>query len=262
MLHPILFLTSFLQLSFTYPLNGPQLETTTPNPLKRAPPNGWWAETIHIYCPPADFVRTRWSQVSFPSEIGPLRSGDYGNLGHYLTSRPYDEAIRYIDAFRRDCEECECMTGIYDGGGNSLLRPPPVLPERSGCETQEKANSCMHLYGCICERTLYEKDDPGIEAGIFGKLNEPFIPPEPKREKGRPRNSKDFNPMKLSSILEDSVDGGFEFPSHRMLVPGTKEPYWLEGPDTVEKDAWNQIPDLAGLIGIGGGKSLGRGTTL
>ncbi|KAK6496645.1 hypothetical protein TWF481_001636 [Arthrobotrys musiformis] len=237
------------------------LNLTTP---KRTPPGGWWTETTSITCLDAESVRTRWTDQSYPPNIGPIRPGDYRILHDFLETREWEDNVRFINNFINECKECECSTGRFDrdDSGSPLLRPPEVLPEQTWCEDQEKANSCMYLYGCKCEVIISVKDDPAEP--LLDALNRPFMPPlgslkpfrsgigrRPKRDRNRPLNPR------ILALMEGREKYRSAGKSDKWLVSGTEEPYWLEGPDD---------GDLGGPLGwvgtgLGGleGSSLGGG---
>lgn len=151
---------STIQLTLSSPISTPPLEAapelTVPNLdeamrnlLKRAPPNGWWAESTAVSCLTPDSVITRWRQQSYPQNIGPIRPGDYRVLHDVLESGSRNQAVNFINEFTSHCQQCECsrLDVFKDEDGNPLLRPPGTSPETTGCEDQEKANSCMYLFG-------------------------------------------------------------------------------------------------------------------
>ncbi|KAK6520270.1 hypothetical protein TWF506_000548 [Arthrobotrys conoides] len=238
----------------------PSLNETTPNPQRRGPANGWYAEGSIIHCLSAEHVIKRWIQQSYPPNIGPIRQGDYRALHNVIESRPHEEAVQFIEEFKTHCYECVCMPGdtLRHENGDLLLKPPTLSPEKTRCESQEKADSCAYLLGCACDLLVYPRDDPEVTAAsLFSALNKEYKPPpesryQRKSKKGKGKGRR-FNPMDLPSILEDqgSKDGAVGVSRERWLVPGTKEPYWLEGLDEEpEINMWDRFPgNLGGFSG-------------
>ncbi|KAK6344952.1 hypothetical protein TWF718_006901 [Orbilia javanica] len=223
---------------------------TTPNPLKRGPSNGWWTETVSIVCLPPTGVITRWIDRTYPSDVGPLHPGEFDAFNRVLSTRPPGQAVRLIESYISDCQQCECfrLDTNTDKNGIPILRPPPISPETTTCQDQEKANSCIYLFGCTCEFLVSTKDDPSLAAGsAFDVLNKPFVPKEVFHKTHTPSNSRSSfsNPMDIGSIVNEyrsrSYRGALEPPRDRWLVPGTKEPYWVEGPESYRvsgRTAW------------------------
>ncbi|KAF3168809.1 hypothetical protein TWF751_007572 [Orbilia oligospora] len=260
----------------SYPLETPPELTTpdlnkttpgvTPNPKKRGPPDGWYAKGGYLSCLTVDEVITRWREQSYPSNIGPIRPGDYRFLHDVLENSPRHHVVEFISTFIDHCQDCACSAKDNDEAGNAMLEPPQRSPEWSLCETQEKANSCMYLFGCTCQVLIYQKDDPEVTAAsLFGALNQPFMPPlrSYRQQKKTRRRKGMFNPTDLAGIAEGnehSRGGVAESSREKWLAPGVKEPFWLEGPDEESTgDSRDWFHRLNGdLRSISGGSSALR----
>ncbi|KAF3315635.1 hypothetical protein TWF173_003214 [Orbilia oligospora] len=223
-------------------LTTPDLNKTTPgvtpNPKKRGPPDGWYTKGGYLTCLTIDEVIARWREQSYPANIGPIRPGDYRFLHNVLENSPRHHVVEFISTFIDHCQECACSSRDNDETGNAILKPPEMSPELTMCETQEKANSCMYLFGCTCQVLIFPKDDPEVTAAsLFSALNQPFMPPlrsHSQQKKTRRRRKGMFNPTDLAGIAEGnehSRGGAAGSSREKWLVPGVKEPFWLEGPD-------------------------------
>ncbi|KAF3208257.1 hypothetical protein TWF106_011490 [Orbilia oligospora] len=260
-----------------YPLENPPELTTpdlnkippgvTPNPKKRTPPDGFYTKSASLTCLTIDGVVARWREQSYPSNIGPIRPGDYRFLHNVLENSPQHHINEFISTFIDHCQDCACSGNDIDEAGNAMLRPPERSPEWSLCETQEKANSCMYLFGCTCQILIYQKGDPDVTTdSLFSSLNKPFLPPlrqHSQQRKGRRGGKGMFNPMDLAGITEGnehSRGAAAESSKEKWLAPGVKEPFWLEGLDEEPMgDSRDWFRGLNGdLRGISGGSGALR----
>ncbi|KAK6508356.1 hypothetical protein TWF506_010450 [Arthrobotrys conoides] len=180
--------------------------------------------------------------------------------------------IAAVMSYQDTCKNCHCSPdGVVIH--NTNRRSQIHIPHQKRCNTFLIAQICRTAVGCYCTATLVQPTDIPLtisDAEIQNTLDE--IPRGIKKaHEGyvyRHGNGKEFGftPFDLDPnfILTDTElslrNGDSPAPPSKMsysgnrqyLVPGTKEPYYLEGPDS--EDSLNSIrarygsPDL-GFLG-------------
>ncbi|KAF3172359.1 hypothetical protein TWF788_009485 [Orbilia oligospora] len=233
-----------------------------------------YVETLEVQCQSPGHVISFWAGRT-TSELNPdLFFPEDQNLQFgTLDSHPSLVAIHWrgIQDRQAICQHCQC----YDNDG-IVTEPRPGAIFATDvtigglCTWQETANACFSIFQvCQCVKVLRPKNDfEGGNVDPFSALNRGFEEPPIAALLG----SNPTIPPPMSGgnldITTDQIDdlfaamgtvqeikSGFVRSRHRkMPVPGTKEPYYLEGPD--EQPARHHRPPLHDLVrNLGGYRS-------
>ncbi|KAK6522904.1 hypothetical protein TWF281_002331 [Arthrobotrys megalospora] len=154
------------------------------------------------------------------------------------------------------CENCLCS----DEGD---MYPNPVPPGKwdyTWCKVQDTPLRCQLWFKCFCQATMHQ---PEIERGNSITSYQNALNDIPFRAKaqhpGFHWNPADRFSMTWLSMAKRPAGSEGEAPSQRELVPGTKEPYYLEGPSGERDREWLESK-LTGLGTRLGGLGSGSGS--
>ncbi|KAK6336699.1 hypothetical protein TWF718_009490 [Orbilia javanica] len=169
-----------------------------------------------------------------------IKNMDRPSLDTTTVNRYRAEVLRTIAR----CRNCICT----DDGGMALnpeFSRMPARPGRGiGCNRWYLVHKCIQWYDCYCAARMHQPDiEPGVSLQDYqNALN------------GIPDAVKDMHPnyewnlierfsmtWRQPRIKEEGNDRNMAFKhiDDRQLVPGTKEPYYLEGPG--ERDPMDVI---------------------
>ncbi|KAK6536864.1 hypothetical protein TWF281_001073 [Arthrobotrys megalospora] len=137
------------------------------------------------------------------------------------------------------CQQCECHAPIASNSGMFTLAP---APESEGCPTIGEVMMCMLVFGCVCTEFLFDRQMHPEKGLVDSWLH--FRYKKGKYLKGPPGSTIGPHNRGVLGLPEPqgSGSGSAEPPnavsespdcqpySYRVLVPDTKEPYYLEGP--------------------------------
>ncbi|EPS43907.1 hypothetical protein H072_2036 [Dactylellina haptotyla CBS 200.50] len=177
---------------------------------------------------------------SDPSQVRQLARNATGDTGQttwdYLDeSIGVDQTNIRIRALQVGCKECKCdrQAGL-DSVGAIRLRPNP---QSAFCTEAAWARHCTEELGCYCYVYLERKEKDSDRIGAPGsdwQLNQGFTKNPKAKPNARLRNLRDY--VGLGGVMAPprKKNQGATF---RRLAPGTKEPYYLEGPDQ-DSGAW------------------------
>ncbi|KAK6343026.1 hypothetical protein TWF718_008404 [Orbilia javanica] len=134
---------------------------------------------------------------------------------------------RAREVYRR-CMDCLCTS---EGKMIPSMRPRPKTGGKGFvCRTAVAIAKCLQWYECRCEARMRQPEpDPEIPVEEYqDALNN--IPLDIKMANSRYawKYSQDKS-LQWQYVYEPEAGGSGQ--SRRYLVPGTKEPYYLEGPD-------------------------------
>ncbi|KAK6517079.1 hypothetical protein TWF506_006957 [Arthrobotrys conoides] len=237
---------------------NPVLETPSPpatnkNDLKRAgPPGGFYVYTKSISCASADRVRELWDAMA----NRPVR--------HARNWRELDieigrEAVNQI-IYETQRRAYDCICSHYPLVGSEGLRLRAISTSE-GCKTEEVARMLEKVYGCGCYELYTQKGGEGdsistgepksgledslllggVPEGIENLMRTTPLEEGSSRLRGGNKRYKQFNDFHLGGYTAD-----------RQLVPGTKEPYWLSGPEELPRSSrWgtNSVKHQLGGLG-------------
>ncbi|KAK6503405.1 hypothetical protein TWF481_008425 [Arthrobotrys musiformis] len=181
-----------------------------------------------------------------------------------------DAILDYILSKAFKCAECDCETLTEDGPrpneDNTQVWSLVPNPLSQSCNTDEAANICEIIYGCKCEEFIaLGADDPDRRTGgvlymNYGRMYKGYRGKylkgsredyAYKLEHGLPLSRMINRPtnQRLHEILEQAEYSNYMAPrpSSRQLVPGTKEPYYLTGPNEDEDSVMDTIARLRAL---------------
>ncbi|KAK6526822.1 hypothetical protein TWF281_010020 [Arthrobotrys megalospora] len=214
-----------------------------------------------------------------------LPSGD-GSRTHTrpmfnMMSTSPKEARRRADYWKKTCEDCVC-----DPEKDELVgRGPQDLSDFAREAFQRKDHNrgngkiqhticygsvpekCMDWLDCRCEYQMrYPSQDDGIplsdyQAALDGlpegvKLSNPKFKWQPQGPGGVELGWTGGATGAVDTA--DILNEFFEYPNNRELVPGTKEPYYLEGPSSGPPRNRLASPYLLGGSGYGGSAYVKR----
>ncbi|KAK6524692.1 hypothetical protein TWF281_011593 [Arthrobotrys megalospora] len=223
-----------------------------------------YVETWDIYCQSPAEVVEHWRSRSIPEELAnPDPDFFFGwDLHWNFGQMAVHQAMELVESRQFYCYFCSCTTpeawGVGSQAWGGLLFPN--LSEE--CELRQTSNACYHIFKCRCDKVFMTKEEAeGIQYQAkdpFSNINQGHHPvPEESLELSSISPSEldllwaEMETM-LGTKLGDRQDHSHASPvghSGRMLIPGTKEPYYLEGPG--EKPI--QPPPSSGMLG---GKGL------
>ncbi|KAK6529053.1 hypothetical protein TWF694_004271 [Orbilia ellipsospora] len=162
----------------------------------------------------------------------------------------YDQEFgrdRTLDAMQDDidiCRGCGCSGEVVDQRtGRLKLKTKRFEHDPVGCDN-DIVEDCEQTFGCFCLRTIRAKGGRrpvGVASGGWSLLGEPV-------KLNKLRTSLTPKEDVFANINRDRPGGSgknpVRFGNHRKKAPGTKEPYWLEGPDVDLRPTWNFILGL------------------
>ncbi|KAK6531128.1 hypothetical protein TWF281_007953 [Arthrobotrys megalospora] len=245
-------------------------DTGVLNPPQPRAGNGlyaaWGISEFSIQCLPSQEIYEEFPSVPDIPGITPDFWPDWTRYDNP------EDAITYIQWQQGMCEGCIC-----DEDG--LLQPPSEdHPNHSYCPDQDFVNLCISIYGCSCnirvdtpppeekpiDLTVFDPDD------LLNTISQEHIPQRWDTKQGMIlrgaynrwyQNQQDKQSQRKVKEALAAANGGYGFAggtqqNDRYLVPGTKEPYYLEGPDKTSpfSDNWRGI----GLsLLAGGGRGVG-----
>ncbi|KAF3184198.1 hypothetical protein TWF751_000189 [Orbilia oligospora] len=213
-----------------------------------------YVETLEIQCQSPGHVISFWAgrttfelnpDMFFPED----QNLEFGNLD----APPSLVAIHWRGIQERQaiCQHCQC----YDSDG-IVTNPRPgaifstdiIVGGR--CTWQETANACFSIFHPFSALNRGFEEPP--IAPLFG--SNPTVPP-PMSGGNLDITTDQIDDLFAAMGTVQEIKSGFVRSRHRkMLVPGTKEPYYLEGPD--EQPARHHRPPLHDLVrNLGGYRS-------
>ncbi|KAF3158288.1 hypothetical protein EYR41_001120 [Orbilia oligospora] len=220
-------------------------------------PTGYYLADMIVDCasPQAVLQMTPEDFRRLDAETRYLQQGYFSSYPRWRFSS-IQQAIEYFWQRAGECQECSCAAGegapdALEDEDAAIYALRPGTPE-SKCPDFAVAARCMLIFGCRCKEFLFYKDDP-VKGQKTGRLHFGYT-------KGRylrgPAGSR------LSAFGKKAYGAGAIFPmsytkpsdegeifedlpggrSEKYFVPGTKEPYYLEGPesDTDKLDAFGR----------------------
>ncbi|EPS45746.1 hypothetical protein H072_173 [Dactylellina haptotyla CBS 200.50] len=153
-------------------------------------------------------------------------------------------ALRDIRGYiRKTCKVCSCSPVGSLIAGNDAQR----------CRSDVAVRKCVYLFGCICYATLVQPTETAIS--VSEKDYQASLDQIPDTVKITNPDFRFFVNGKYLDFSRDSYQGGSTEHSYRRLAPGTKEPYYLEGP--TRGGPFGGLKGLGGL-GFSGGKVYKR----
>ncbi|KAK6530703.1 hypothetical protein TWF281_007542 [Arthrobotrys megalospora] len=193
------------------------------------------------------------------SETVSLRYGISFHRDNPIVTRELEAIVhRYIAL----CWECGCE---IDENGATLGQLAPVSEEEGYCE-QSTADVCMVVFGCFCHDLVTTISEPRGGIRLMGKAL--WDSQRSKSDRGRD-NAKNWQGRaqreRLNGFREltrqfGEGSGDWETPPqeethYKWLVPGSNEPYYLEGPDQgdIADSRYRAAMDSNSVFDLGGG---------
>ncbi|KAK6519453.1 hypothetical protein TWF281_003287 [Arthrobotrys megalospora] len=173
-----------------------------------------------------------------------------------LQNRPRGAIINGIRGVLRGCRECQCQ----EGDGVAALHPGPrdAALVRNYCLTELFARKCMAWYGCRCYVQLGQPDPTPTYPATLEEWQSAID--------SIPEIIKAYNAgwkwTKLGELTNDPnfyltfSDPRYRGASKFELVPGTKEPFFLQGPTTPEERRWYWSSSRFNYMGASGHSGL------
>ncbi|KAF3319250.1 hypothetical protein TWF173_003699 [Orbilia oligospora] len=236
-------------------------EITTPlppandkNELKRAPPpGGFYTFRSGVSCATANRVREIWDAMA----RAPVRHArNWRQLDLEIGT---DAVNQIIYDTQRWAYECLCSTYVLAGGDAPGLKLRAVHTSEN-CRTDEVARMLEKVYGCGCFDVFTREGDEvngistgGDASGLPGSLLLDGISDEiHKNMRTTPLDSSAAwhfgkKPPKSHAGFSDFDLG--DYAADRQLVPGTKEPYWLSGPEGLPRGSGRSLNALKSRLG-------------
>ncbi|KAF3923892.1 hypothetical protein AA313_de0202486 [Arthrobotrys entomopaga] len=212
--------------------------------LRRADEEGEITTHLQVVCSPAEVIldgllARQENDEAVRRVLTPL-----------LRDRDRDAAILYIKhGIGHDCERCLCddSNPVPPGGRARLIGVPAEFAIWGGTGCQEHtARFCEDVYGCYCAELMWRNGRRYRPIKPPTTQGEPSTTAERVKQMLEGRRWMNARSSKGKGVGDQKgTSAGVE--KHRSLAPGTKEPYWLEGPDV------DLRPDLNFLSGLGSG---------
>ncbi|KAF3908740.1 hypothetical protein AA313_de0207027 [Arthrobotrys entomopaga] len=179
----------------------------------------------------------------------------------YIAFESRELAEHYIARRQAVCQRCICtnlgeMTPLSDiqalnvrvpviGGGGEAMYLQPACPD------EQAVAVCKAVYRCYCFARLLRQDRIAKLRGVPGDEIRQALNQISNTVKMRnPGWEYRKNPGDAESFRWDPIDS-HESNNYRRLAPGTKEPYFIEGPDQLGfGQSWTWLQGLKG-VGLG-----------
>ncbi|EPS41226.1 hypothetical protein H072_4889 [Dactylellina haptotyla CBS 200.50] len=236
--------------------NSTLLPTTTTGRFKRQAPDSPFnfpAGLGPLLIPQCANSMSVFRGESIPSALT-ISGLDLRNSWQYLQSwgatyeiRPGDRGaelrvLRIIETQQSRCIECECTPeGLLTTSDSRLCRSPDTV------------NWCVFRLGCYCTAILLPKPTAtGVSVEDYSDILDLFAASSANDQPAAPASRKKSGfqlPQGAEVIDLDSP----EPMGYRRLVPGTKEPYYVEGPGPSSHNR-----DWLGRLGIVGSVDVGK----
>ncbi|KAK6526824.1 hypothetical protein TWF281_010022 [Arthrobotrys megalospora] len=152
--------------------------------------------------------------------------------------KEWDTISTRVRKWRATCKTCECDEST------SRLRPGSMPRGVRTCHNWEVAQKCENWFYCYC---VYEMQQPP-------RFREVTVDEYQDALNRIPGEIKEAHPdyvwkpspgwamrWATSNTGSGPSESGYEQRSHRELVPGTKEPYYLEGPGGGVRESWDSF---------------------
>ncbi|KAF3226760.1 hypothetical protein TWF106_011172 [Orbilia oligospora] len=239
--------------------NNTDITTTLPpandeNELKRAPPpGGFYTFSGGISCATASRVREIWDAMA----RAPVR---HARNWHQLDLEIGADAVnQIIYDTQRWAYECYC-TKLPLIGGDAPGWKLRAIHTSENCKTEEVARMLEKVYGCGCFNVYTRGGDEidgistgGDAGGLSGSLLLDGISDDiQKNMRTTPLDGSAAvhfgkKPPKSHAGFSDFDLG--DYAAGRQLVPGTKEPYWLSGPEEFPRGSGRSLNALKSRLG-------------
>ncbi|KAF3177706.1 hypothetical protein EYR41_008660 [Orbilia oligospora] len=164
------------------------------------------------------------------TELGPY---SYPEINHHKRPSFRNMASQRAHA-RAYSARTVCMNCLCDSTGKMIASPRernPGIARTLRCITHVATMKCQMWYNCRCEATMHQPEaDPGITVEEYQDALD-NIPLDIKiaNSKYAWKFSEDQS-LSWNYIFDPDKSGSGQ--AEQYLVPGTKEPYYLEGADT------------------------------
>ncbi|KAK6521616.1 hypothetical protein TWF506_001829 [Arthrobotrys conoides] len=216
-------------------------------------PRWFYESKIAVECPSVDTILTLdmsgIDRSLFPGSETLILPLDYNTLFPSLI-----HARNAILIGVNDCKDCDCL----DDGE---MIPNWFKGTDGTCKTDRDTSICQLVYGCYCSALLTQPQPTftGVTAEDYQNAMDQIpwsVRVDPRNYgywwKNAPTNAQG---RRVWLKAPDNYIPGFTYSrgGHKELVPGTKEPYYLEGPES----DYDDIPLNRGTAwGLGAGKGL------
>ncbi|KAK6356747.1 hypothetical protein TWF718_001089 [Orbilia javanica] len=213
--------------------------------LKRAPPpGGYYQYSKTVQCATPDRVRELWDAMAH----SPVRGArNWRDLDNQMGREAVNSLIANV---QRGAYQCICSHHPLIGGADQGSKLRAVSTSQT-CQTESVARMYEKVYGCGCYALYTQQgaERDGIPAGSGGGIEGSLL------LDGMPEGIHDRmrdTPLEGSSDRFTGSYTGYsnfhlgDYTTDKQLVPGTKEPYWLEGPGQPPRDSawgWGWIKD-------------------
>ncbi|EPS43842.1 hypothetical protein H072_2037 [Dactylellina haptotyla CBS 200.50] len=175
-----------------------------------------------VICYSEEQVRQAYRDLIAAGHTPTSRHRDWDALDAQYGTEYTDGLIRQLEA---QCRECRCD---YSNRGARPEGFRLIVAGGTNCHAVPTVNICMNILGCFCHKELVIEDDEpqlGAERSDW-RLNQGFdnIPVANEFANLQTYGGNSKGLVQRPNYWEE-IDGSF-----RRLAPGTKEPYYLEGP--------------------------------
>ncbi|KAF3905543.1 hypothetical protein AA313_de0204242 [Arthrobotrys entomopaga] len=218
--------------------------------------NTWYYADMSVTCLPLSYIRSSTDEEYYIQDNGLTLSPNYYVNWRELYAMNPAETDRVIEESLQECLECNCAPN-QEGDHHPRFGASFALstnPDSEGCQDELTVAKCRVLFGCVCYEFVSGKW--GQERGALGRLHEKqkgsgstYLkgpPGSQMREKPLERYIRKNPRVASERTYQEMLDDlGITFANHRKLVPGTNEPYYVEGPNVNIGPNWNFLNTLS-----------------
>ncbi|KAF3211475.1 hypothetical protein TWF106_010197 [Orbilia oligospora] len=218
-------------------------------------PQWFYEDKISVECPTVEIIlgldMSSIDRSHFPGSedlVLPVRYAD--------TFASVEHARPYIELGIMRCKDCDC---VNDG----TMIPNWFRGTDGVCKTDRDVSICQLVYGCYCSARLTQRQPTSTSLTADDYQN--ALDQIPYSVRVDPRNigywwknaPVNAQGRRVWMSVPDGYVPGFTYNKgsrHRELAPGTKEPFYLEGPE----DNYQDVPFNRGATwGLSTGKGSG-----
>ncbi|KAK6523718.1 hypothetical protein TWF281_001690 [Arthrobotrys megalospora] len=201
-----------------------------------------------------DDVETMLSKTTDPLSYPMINNRRRPIITPLNYANPTYTARRYI----KKCENCVC-----DEDGNVIAHEVGLIAVHTAkCDNQDDVDKCKYWFGCYCRTNMVQPDIvPGNSISDYQDAlnNVPFgVKQQYPAFEWKPTDRFSMSWQGLAKKVPNNAEAG---PADQWLVPGTMEPYYLEGPSKEPTREWMN-PHLGFRGGTLGSSFVKRGAVL
>ncbi|EPS35985.1 hypothetical protein H072_10540 [Dactylellina haptotyla CBS 200.50] len=231
-------------------------ERPTVKRVDDVPPSFFYSyKGTKVKCNSAAYVYDNNLMADTPADLPDSSLPMRERVGRHLSKADFvsrDAALWYITTVQRQCSSCICdETGRLRFSGYGK---PPGTKRLKHCTSDAGADACAQFFACFCFAELAQPTATTVGLTVVHYQNALNAIPLTIKLKN-PGYSWKWGGQELRWSEETMKLRS----NNRRLVPGTKEPYYVEGPGNGDRWSWLENLNLgsSSLGGLAGPKKRG-----